>query len=90
MNKIKLSDSDKRLLIIFLAIVIVACSYFFIFNKEMSKAQNLEDQNTTDSATVQQMETKYLPLGFLDTVADRMRPWICLLTRHFTNPSFGS
>ncbi len=57
MNKIKLSDSDKRLLIIFLAIVIVACSYFFIFNKEMSKAQNLEDQNTTDSATVQQMET---------------------------------
>ena len=55
-NKIKLSDSDKRLLIIFLAIVIVACSYFFIFSKEMSKAQELEESNTTDTATVQQME----------------------------------
>ena len=55
-NKIKLSDSDKRLLIIFLAIVIIACSYFFIFSKEMSKAQDLEASNTTDSATVQQME----------------------------------
>lgn len=55
-NKIKLSDSDKRLLIIFLAIVIIACSYFFIFSKEMSKAQDLEASNMTDSATVQQME----------------------------------
>jgi hypothetical protein len=55
-NKIKLSDSDKRLLIIFLAIVIIACSYFFIFSKEMSKAEDLEASNTTDSATVQQME----------------------------------
>ena len=55
-NKMKLSDSDKRLLIIFLAIVIIACSYFFIFSKEMSKAQDLEASNTTDSATVQQME----------------------------------
>ena len=55
-NKIKLSDADKRLLIVFLAIVIIACSYFFIFSKEMSKAQDLEASNTTDSATVQQME----------------------------------
>ena len=38
MNKLKISDSDKRLLLIFFAIVIVACSYFFIFNKGMSKA----------------------------------------------------
>lgn len=56
MNKIKLSDSDKRLLIIFLAIVLVACSYFFIFNKGMSKASEQEAQNETDRNTVQQME----------------------------------
>ena len=47
MNKLKISDSDKRLLLIFFAIVIVACSYFFIFNKGMSKAAKIEEQNTT-------------------------------------------
>ena len=56
MNKIKISDSDKRLLIIFFAIVILACSYFFVFNKGMNKASELEDKNAQDRATVQQME----------------------------------
>ena len=49
MNKLKISDSDKRLLLIFFAIVIVACSYFFIFNKGMSKAANIEEQNPDDA-----------------------------------------
>ena len=56
MNRIKISDSDKRLLLIFCAIVIVACSYFFIFSKGMSKAAKIEEQNTADQAKVQQME----------------------------------
>lgn len=56
MNKIKISDSDKRLLIIFFAIVILACSYIFIFNKGMTKASELEAQNEQDSAKVQQMQ----------------------------------
>lgn len=56
MNKITISDSDKRLLIIFFAIVILACSYFFIFNKGMTKASELEAQNEQDSAKVQQMQ----------------------------------
>lgn len=56
MSKIKLSDSDKRLLVVFLAIVIVACSYFFIFTKSMSKSAEIEEQNDKDRATVQQME----------------------------------
>ena len=56
MNKIKISDSDKRLLIIFFAIVILACSYFFIFKKGMTKASELEAQNEQDSAKVQQMQ----------------------------------
>ena len=56
MNKIKISDSDKRLLIIFFAIVILACSYFFIFNKGMTKASEFEAQNEQDSAKVQQMQ----------------------------------
>lgn len=56
MNKIKLSDSDKKLLIIFLSIVLVACSYFFVFTKVMNKASAVEEQNQADSAKVQQME----------------------------------
>lgn len=56
MNRIKISDSDKRLLLIFCAIVIVACSYFFIFSKGMSKVAKIEEQNTADQAKVQQME----------------------------------
>lgn len=56
MNKIKISDSDKRLLIIFFAIVILACSYFFVFNKGMNQASELEAQNAEDSAKVQQMQ----------------------------------
>lgn len=56
MSKIKLSDSDKRLLVIFFAVVIVACSYFFIFTKGMAKAAKIEEQNVTDRQTVQNME----------------------------------
>lgn len=56
MNKIRISDSDKRLLIIFFAIVLLACSYFFVFNKGMNKASELEAQNAEDSAKVQQMQ----------------------------------
>lgn len=56
MNKIKISDSDKRLLIIFFAIVLLACSYFFVFNKGMNQASELEAQNAEDRAKVQQMQ----------------------------------
>lgn len=56
MNKIKISDSDKRLLIIFVAIVLLACSYFFVFNKGMNQASELEAQNAEDRAKVQQMQ----------------------------------
>lgn len=56
MNKIKISDSDKRLLIVFFAIVLLACSYFFVFNKGMNQASELEAQNAEDSAKVQQMQ----------------------------------
>lgn len=56
MNKIKLSDSDKRLLIIFLAILMVTASYFFFFTRSMSKASDIEDGNTKDKTQVQQME----------------------------------
>lgn len=42
------------------------------------------------STSVQQIDTKYLPLGFWLMVAERIRPLTALLTRHFTRPSLGS
>ena len=71
MNRIKISDSDKRLLLIFCAIVIVACSYFFIFSKGMSKAAKIEEQNTADQAKVQQMKQNP-SLGKAYTDVDKM------------------
>ena len=42
------------------------------------------------SASVQHKDTKYLPLGLRDTVAERILPFTSLEIRHFTAPSFGS
>lgn len=73
MNKIKISDSDKRLLIIFFAIVILACSYFFIFNKGMTKASELEAQNEQDSAKVQQMQQMEASLPQVKETIENMK-----------------
>ena len=40
--EMSISESDKKLLIIFLAICLLAASYFFVFSKGMSKAQTEE------------------------------------------------
>lgn len=56
MSKITISDSDKKLLLIFFAVLIFAASYFFIFNKNMNKASELETNNATDQTKVEQME----------------------------------
>lgn len=73
MSKINLSDSDKKLLIIFLSIVLVACSYFFVFTKVMNKASAIEEQNTADSAKVQQMEQMEAGLPQVKENIQRMR-----------------
>ena len=84
MNKMKISDSDKRLLIIFFAIVILACSYFFIFNKSMSKASELEATNDEDRIKVQQMETMEAALPQVKENIETMKvgEWDCPLHVH--------
>ena len=56
MSKITISDSDKKLLLIFFAVLIFAGSYFFIFSKNMNKASTLEENNAKDKTTVEQLE----------------------------------
>lgn len=40
--EMSISESDKKLLIIFLAICLLAASYFFVFSKGMSKVRILK------------------------------------------------
>lgn len=56
MNKINISDSDKRLLLIFFAVLIFAGAYFFIFNPNMKKAAAIAAENDSDKATVEQLQ----------------------------------
>lgn len=63
MNKINISDSDKRLLLIFFAVLIFAGAYFFIFSPNMKKASAVKTENDQDKATVEQLQMmeKQLP-----------------------------
>lgn len=57
MKKIEISDSDKRLLIILLALVLIAGSYFLVFNNYTTKAAAVEKTNVTDREEVQKLES---------------------------------
>lgn len=55
---LKISESDKKLLVIFLAICLLAASYFFVFSKGMTKAQEIEEKNVQKEQKVMQLESK--------------------------------
>lgn len=55
-KKIKLSDSEKKLLLIFLSLLFVAAAYFLVFQRNMAKAQELEAANIEAAAKVLQLE----------------------------------
>lgn len=56
MKKVNLSNSETRLLILLLALILIAGSYFFIFNKCTTKAAEIEISNEELSQTVTQLE----------------------------------
>lgn len=56
MNKIKISDSEKRLLVLLGCLILLSGSYFLVFQKYSTRAQEVETQNVTDAATVQRYE----------------------------------
>lgn len=57
MKKFKLSDSETRLLLLFLAILMFACAYFLSFQKNMERAEEIEARNVEDRATVELLES---------------------------------
>ena len=57
MKKIEVSESDKRLLIILLALIFIAVSYFLVFNRYTAKAAEIEKTNETARQEVQRLES---------------------------------
>lgn len=57
MRKFRLSDSEIRLLLVFLAVVMFACAYFFSFQKNVENAQEIEVQNEEDKAFLELLES---------------------------------
>lgn len=56
MKKIKLSESEIKLLCLLFALIVIAGSYFFVFTPKMDEAAVIEEQNITDQGTVNQLE----------------------------------
>ena len=57
MRKTKLSDSELRLLLVFLAVLMFAGAYFLSFQKNVSLAQEIEAQNDEDRDFVELLES---------------------------------
>lgn len=56
MKKTKLSDSERRLLLIFLALLLLGGAYLLGFQRMVSQAKAIEEQNQADQATVNELE----------------------------------
>ena len=55
-KKIKLSDSEIRLILLLLAVVVLALGYFVGYNKTITMAEEIEAQNKIDDANVKKLE----------------------------------
>jgi hypothetical protein len=56
MKKIKISDSEARLLFLLLALIFLAGSYFLVFNKCTTRAQEIRTENEQNEKIVEQLE----------------------------------
>ena len=56
MKKLKLSNSEARLLFLLLALILLAVSYFLIFNKCVKKAEEIEALNEENRTKVEKLE----------------------------------
>ena len=56
MKKLSITDSEKKLLFIVLALAILAAAYFFGFTKLNEQAAAIEASNEADQATVTKLE----------------------------------
>ena len=59
MKSIGITDKEKQLLFIVLALALFACAYFFGFTKLMDQASVIEASNVQDQATVDKLQGMY-------------------------------
>lgn len=57
MKKAKLSDSEIKLILLLLALLMLAGAYFLGYRRSVAAAKVLEEQNITDQATVDRLES---------------------------------
>ena len=57
MSKIRLSDSETRLLLVFLAVAMLAAAYFLSFMRNVDLAREIEEQNREDEAYLEMLES---------------------------------
>lgn len=56
MKKMKMSDSELKLLFLLISLLLIAASYFLVFNKGMAKAETIEEENAQNQILVQQLQ----------------------------------
>lgn len=56
MNKLKISNSEMRLLLLLLSLICIACSYFFIFQNTTAKANEINALNEEKQQKITEME----------------------------------
>jgi hypothetical protein len=58
MKGFKVSQQDKRLVMVLLSVAVLAAAYFLVFHREMQEAQKIEASNVTDSQRVDVLQNK--------------------------------
>ncbi len=85
MKKIGITDSEKKLLFIVLALVILAASYFFGFTKlndaaaaiEASNQQDASELSTLEGMVANQAATEKETQGYKDGIAEIIKKYPC-------------
>ena len=76
MKKTLLTDSEKRLLFIVLALGMLVCAYFFGFTKMMENAKTIEASNQQDQALVTQLEGMVARQGITEQETQGFKDYI--------------
>lgn len=72
-KKKKISDSELRLILLLLSVVLLAAAYFFVYDRNVKAAQELEDQNKIDSETVARLEAMVAVRAQVEAETEQLR-----------------
>lgn len=83
MKKIKISDSDLRLLILLVALIVVAAAYFLGFNTYNNKAAKIEEQNETREVRLNELKDMVARQGQVEQETKTMQKRIQEITANY-------